>query len=921
MFDALKDTPQEFQTKLIDALNSLGERMQIPPTEVFNQVLCKSDEGKDDLTKKLYNWWRAFFEILSKCDIPKDRMAEYNEKIDALMAEIMKSGDNAVGGGEEPIMESSKQFSDEEIMRLLDRYTQLYGWEIQDVRDALDGNISPGFRWAVEQALPVDGHPAYSELVNRMGPVMVEIVRKNGIYKESCKDQVNEDYEEANKSDEDDMLKDFDFAVQHIGEIANKVKDVVNFVNPYCGTTFNEENITMKKTARFGIGDHVLYKGEECVVVDVDEDLRNDEEIYQVSRDSDKVDGLSFNDWVTWDEIEPVNTVGESAMDETEVRDFVKSIGFKPDSDGIDYETQLVDALTGKDTSHNAGWGAVYYNSDKVLQFLKKHGMLGTRGIKQSEAISKLKRLYRSGKWKEEEPVQQEFELNEAKTTMKKMTKERGGCGLEPDYDDLPDDWGSWNNYDGDEDDEGYDMDSDDYEMSDDERKESWRSRHPYLERGGGSDWVSMDDMVGKMEVGEADEELSVEPQFKVGDKVCWTDPETDETTCGWTVIAAPEEGDESGDEMYTIEHPRGSEAEVYVDELEPDMMVNEAQVVVDANDVWDVLDLLDDEVANKNLTDLINSHVRTEEEIMDAIDGWCDGTVTGEAVTKAELNDLIANFPKRYLYDFFICLIIILNNWFVQNPIFFTYERKYKQDGETKTLVTGSDKENKTNNEQQVTEMATEQEVGDLDGITEFINKFKTIVDASDKFSMGDDEDDYGASDPDRTGGEVKPWCALLCKASEGDSDMDKFIEDAKLEIANIAKRIGGYELENATKMDDDYDAKAIWDGDHAVWLDVVFKKSEPSNLVSEMTIEQEIDDPWKLWELLWGQGKENLRDLLESELIDEDTLMMILEDLDIKNLTSINDAFAYDFPTLLDMLGLDGEAWSENLKIVKKK
>ena len=64
MFDALEDTPREFQLKLVDALNSLGETMQVPPTEAFNKVLCKSDDGNEDVTKKLYNWWRAFFEVL-----------------------------------------------------------------------------------------------------------------------------------------------------------------------------------------------------------------------------------------------------------------------------------------------------------------------------------------------------------------------------------------------------------------------------------------------------------------------------------------------------------------------------------------------------------------------------------------------------------------------------------------------------------------------------------------------------------------------------------------------------------------------------------------------------------------------------------------------------------------------------------------
>ena len=73
----MEDCPQEFQSKLVGALNSLGETMQIPPTEAFNKVLCKSDED-EDVKKKLYNWWRAVFEVLSQCDIPDDRVEEYN---------------------------------------------------------------------------------------------------------------------------------------------------------------------------------------------------------------------------------------------------------------------------------------------------------------------------------------------------------------------------------------------------------------------------------------------------------------------------------------------------------------------------------------------------------------------------------------------------------------------------------------------------------------------------------------------------------------------------------------------------------------------------------------------------------------------------------------------------------------------------
>lgn len=51
--------------------------MGVSPVETFNKVLCKSDED-EDVKKKLYNWWRAVFEVLSQCDIPDDGVEEYN---------------------------------------------------------------------------------------------------------------------------------------------------------------------------------------------------------------------------------------------------------------------------------------------------------------------------------------------------------------------------------------------------------------------------------------------------------------------------------------------------------------------------------------------------------------------------------------------------------------------------------------------------------------------------------------------------------------------------------------------------------------------------------------------------------------------------------------------------------------------------
>ncbi len=81
MFDALQDTPRDFQTKLIDALNSLSQTMGVTPEDAFNQVLCASKDDNQDVKKKMYNWWRGFFEVLGKVSdgkVPKDRVSEYN---------------------------------------------------------------------------------------------------------------------------------------------------------------------------------------------------------------------------------------------------------------------------------------------------------------------------------------------------------------------------------------------------------------------------------------------------------------------------------------------------------------------------------------------------------------------------------------------------------------------------------------------------------------------------------------------------------------------------------------------------------------------------------------------------------------------------------------------------------------------------
>ena len=415
MFDALQDCPKDFQTKLIQTLNSVGETIHVSPVDVFNIVLCASNKGDDkDVVKKMYNWWRGVFEVLSKCDVPDDRKKEYDDLVDVLMAQISKTGNDA------QINESEE-----------------YG------------------------------------------------------------------YEQADIEDEDAMLKDMKFAISKIGEIANRVQDLINFVNPYCQS----------------------------------------------------------------------------------------------------------------------------FNEDKIMKFKK---------------------------------------INER----------------------------------------------------DDE-------------------WVDMDDLIGV-------------PQ---------SDPRDD------------------------IESPKRFQK------------ADESNVVVNVNDVWELLKVLEDDEALSNLKSLIDSHVRSEAEIMDAID-----ELYPENVTQIELNNVFAT------------------------------------------------------------------------GMEEIVDALGLDVDAYMKDGSFVDT--------------LKPSTI----AAEGDG------ESNPVEVKDGEKKFKG----------DDGEVKTLDNADKKV--------------VSEMTIEQEIDDPWKLSEMMWGQGQENLQELLRSDVVDEEEVMQMLEDMGIRDLTGINDVFAFEFPEILESLGLDGKAWSNNLEIKRK-
>lgn len=653
-----------------------------------------------------------------------------------------------------------------------------------------------------------------------------------------------EEYEPASMKDEAKMLENMDFAIQELGEVATKVQDLVNFVNPYCGTEVNEsgdqpkfkvgdvvrvmgvsgmdfygrdapigsivkiepphpdvgvyeymikgrsgeffayedelelvperfteeENDFMEKPARYGIGDHVLYKGEECVVTDVDEDLRNDEEIYQVSKDSDKVDGLNFNDWATCDELEPLEEFTEGiGKFNFHVGDKVKVVGR---------------GLASK------GWIGVVSSVDK-----SSPGLPYTVDFEGRE----------SGEYAPDELAPAKGFTEEENSKMKKIAKERGADDVWLSEDDIIGMKVSGESS----------TDETSINLTEDEVSELEDAVQDYIMEAEAEDGSASDLVVGvaasralkwiEWKTGKAVRRLNPEKvvmNWAEGDDgdgraVANGNSQTvydfvEEMYKGVSdyYLESDEEFMEDGGQQLKNKLNKGDDGWTTIGQP-----VFEARVVVDANDVWDVLELLDNDIANKELTDLINSHVRSEEEIMDAIDELC-----GETITKKELNTLLSGRMET-LVDYLGLDV-----------------ERYKDTGEFVDSDKPTSVELENTDEQKPEEVKSQDKTFNTDG------ENKTLV-------AGEDN--------------KKPVC--------------------------------------------------------------------------EMTIEQEVDDPWKLSEMLWGQGKENLQELLRSGVVDEDAIMQILEDMEIRNLTSINDAFAYDFESMLEAFGCDPEAWSRELKIVK--
>ena len=709
MYDALEDTPRDFQTKLIDALNSLGETMQIPPTEAFNKVLCKSDDKNEGLRKKLYNWWRAFFEVLGKVvgNAPADKSVEFNQKMDDLMAEIMKAGDAEASTEEEPVMESD----DEEL-----------------------------------------------------------------------------GYEQATKEDEDKMMADMDFAIQHLGEIANKVKAIVNFINPYCEKTFNEENNTMK------------FK---------------------------KIDEGSTE----WVDASKIFELAEEDSGSDDIVDHMMELGSDPDF-------------------------IVEISGNKVL----------SDGAVEFQCIYK-----RDSSAMEEEPSDvKDLIKNEVEGML-----DGTGWGVRnykfPDDDDLMISWDS--------DKEPYAA----FKVVVEQKKVELENANESL----GADLSQIDwDGPAIIKIFDPDNERD---GFYVNDGECdWNIQHAVEFD---SPAAAAEKIKELGDDGTMFIWP----AHMKKDRLDESDLEKKGEPL----DEYEFIDLMKDDDDGDVFTVYDGTPMVDGSVCLNVIVNKDD---TDNEEVKAEFGDWVEQYGWRYESFSFSSDLVGDEGTETIHVYFRPIEKKIDE-----------------------TALENELDKGD-DGWTEIgqpVGESKPVElesGATKKVSLYVDWDDDGAGidknvviDVPAEIADSEESTALYDYITDWIDHQDFCVNDwAITDIEGLSE---------ISENNDEVKSADVKDGDKQVTQDGETKTlvagEENKKPVCEMTIEQEIDDPWKLSEMLWSQGKENLEELLRSELVGEEEIMQMLEDTGVRNLTNINDLFAFDFPSVLDSLGLDGQAWSKNLEI----
>ena len=166
--------------------------------------------------------------------------------------------------------------------------------------------------------------------------------------------------------------------------------------------------------------------------------------------------------------------------------------------------------------------------------------------------------------------------------------------------------------------------------------------------RGGDSEWISMDDLIGK-EFEESDNgEGDWSGKFNVGDQVTWIDPECpDEPSPGWEVVDAPEDdGVVDPDDIYVIvNNETGSEAEVLGSELRSATMVNEANDTIPADEFLDKV--LDDAEDTNDVFDVYDGTVLEDNEVVLNVNVYKD------EVEDWDVKEEFRTMPRKYGWEY----------------------------------------------------------------------------------------------------------------------------------------------------------------------------------------------------------------------------------------------------------------------------
>ena len=673
---------------------------------------------------------------------------------------------------------------------------------------------------------------------------------------------VAEEYENASMKDQDEMLENMKFAIGKIGEIAKKVQELINFVNPYCESEVNESMTTGKPKFKKGdfvrlVGNSPVGRGMNGMIVDIE---------------------LDYPDWGY-----TVNGRSGLFFADEEDLELVKSQYYE------EYEYPRIKV------------------GDKIRSLLA--GDNGRVGVVKSIGYGDCEVEFEDGEVNYvpiEEVEKLEFTEEEDNSKMKNEKYEK--FGGDPDM--LPIEEIVGVPISADESGETLsaeefvdamqDLNNEVFEVYDGGVKEGVAYLNVLVHQ----------ESVSYAEVESCFNDATLEYGWKLysfGYSDDMVDSIVDDGNCAIVVQFKPANANVNESDLEN-ELNKGDDGWKEVGQP-----VGEAKVTVDANDVWEVLDLLSDEQANKNLTDLINSHVRTEDEIMDAIESIASSY--GSQITKDSLNGMFAPENISELID---ALGLDVDAYMDKGQIV---------DSNKPTSV--------------------ELEGTDWKDLTEKLDAYE-LVDSIDGWGLEYNSSDFGVSDASRIGDEKV--IVLLTTKSGSTDEIQRMVE--KYLLYNVSNwKVDSVEKPNksedgtfftAVNLVPDYDDEVtLEDGEDGVNdeqkpeeiknKDKTFTQDgETKSLVtgeensgkstfSEMTIEQEVNDPWKLLELLWGQGKENLDELLRSNLFSDDTIMATLEEFDVRDLTNLNDLLAFDFEHVLEALGCDVDAWTQNLEIKK--